>query len=202
MYAMQTVFIIISSALALISPILYVTAILKGKAKPHRTTRLVLLFINALATVSLFAQHNNVAIYLAAVSTIQGIVIFALSIKYGMGGWTKLDVSCLIIAAMGIVLWQVTHQPVLALYASIMADFTGSVPTLIKTFRYPDTEVWTFYFLDTFAAGFNLLALHVWTVQQFAYPLYLVFINLSIVILVIRPKLSLSVHKVINVPHK
>ena len=184
---MSSIFIIISSLLALISPLIYARAIFKGKAKPHRTTRLVLLLITSLATASLLAQHNTVAIWLAGVSTLQSIFIFILSIKRGMGGWAKIDVFCLIIALSGIVLWQTTKEPSLALYASIAADFTGMIPALIKTYRYPQTEIWAFYLLDVFAALFNIFAIKIWTVQQFSYPLYLVIINFAMVILVIRP---------------
>ena len=184
---MSSIFIIISSLLALISPLIYAWAIFKGEAKPHRTTRLVLLLITSLATASLLAQHNTVAIWLAGVSTLQSIFIFILSIKRGMGGWAKIDVFCLIIALSGIVLWQTTKEPTLALYASIAADFTGMIPALIKTYRYPQTEIWAFYLLDVFAALFNIFAIKIWTVQQFSYPLYLVIINFAMVILVIRP---------------
>ena len=47
---MSGIFIFISSTLALISPVIYAKAIVKGKARPHRTTRLVLLFIAVIAT--------------------------------------------------------------------------------------------------------------------------------------------------------
>lgn len=185
---MKTIFIVISSLLALISPVIYSKAILKGEAKPHRTTRLVLLLITALATASLFAEHNTVAIWLAGASTAQAILIFGLSIKRGMGGWAKMDILCLFIALAGIVLWQTTRNPVLALYASIAADFTGMIPALIKTYKFPKTEIWSFFLLDVFAATFSLLAIQTWSVKEFAYPLYIVIINLVMVLLIIRPK--------------
>lgn len=186
---MKQIFIIVSSLLALISPLVYAKAILKGEAKPHRTTRFVLLLITSLTTASLFAAHNSVAIWLAGVSTVQAVLIFFLSIKYGMGGWAKTDIFCLFIALIGIVLWQTTHSPVFALYFAILADFTGMIPALLKTFRFPKTEVWSFYLLDVFAAGFSLLALGVWSLQEFSYPLYILLINLFMVMLIVRPKL-------------
>jgi len=174
--------------LALISPVIYAKAILKGEAKPHRTTRLVLLLITSLATASLFAQHNTVAIWLAGVSTLQAIVIFALSIKHGMGGWAKSDMICLVIALLGIGLWQTTKQPTLALYAAIAADFTGMVPAIIKTYKFPKTEIWSFFFLDTVAAIFSLMAIKNWRIEEFSYPLYLMLINLAMVLLIIIPR--------------
>jgi hypothetical protein len=187
---MQIAFIFLSSLLAFISPLIYAKAILKGRAKPHRTTRFVLLIITSLATASLFAQHNTVAIWLAGVSTLQAILLFVLSIRHGMGGWAKMDFLCLIIALAGIVLWQTTKEPSLALYASIAADFTGMVPAIIKTYKFPHTEIWSFFLLDVFAAIFSLLALKAWTVQEFSYPLYIMIINSIMVLLVIRPKLA------------
>jgi hypothetical protein len=186
---LSTFFIIISSLLAFISPLIYSHAILKGDAKPHRTTRLVLLIITSLATASLFAQHDTVAVWLAAVSTFQSIIIFGLSIKYGMGGWGKIDVLCLGIAMLGIVLWQTTKNPVLALYASIAADFTGMIPALIKTYHFPKTEIWTFFALDTVAALFSLAAIRVWTTQGISYPIYIMLINSAMVFFILRPKL-------------
>lgn len=187
---MKTAFIVISSLLALISPVVYSRAILKGEAKPHRTTRFILLLITLLATASLFAQGDRVALWLAAVSALQSILIFALSIKFGMGGWEKKDILCVVIALAGIVLWQTTKNPVLALYAAILADFTGMIPALIKTYHFPKTEVWTFYLLDVFAAIFSLLAVKELTIQQASYPIYIMIINLMMVALIIKPAQS------------
>lgn len=193
---MKLVFIFTSSLLALISPLVYSRAILRGQAKPHRTTRFVLLLITSLTTASLFAQNNHVAIWLAGVSTLQSIIIFALSIKNGMGGWAKTDLICLFIALFGIFLWQSTKDPTLALYSAITADFTGMVPALIKTFNYPKTEIWSFYLLDVFAAGFSLLALEIWSLQEFSYPLYIMFINLFMVVLIIKTRFTFMIKKI------
>jgi len=116
-------------------------------------------------------------------------MIFTLSLKRGMGGWSKTDLSCLFIALIGIVLWKVTENPVVALYCAIGADFTGMIPALAKTYKFPKTEVWTFYLLDVFAAFFILLALETWTLQEYSYPIYIMLINLVMVILIVRPGL-------------
>ncbi|MBI4835687.1 MAG: hypothetical protein HY817_00345 [Candidatus Abawacabacteria bacterium] len=186
---MQILFIVISSILALISPIIYARAILKGEAKPHRTTRFVLLIITALSTASLLANNNTVAVWLAGVSTLQAIIIFILSIKQGMGGWAKLDILCLVIALVGVVAWQTTNNPLIGLYCSILADFTGMVPALIKTYRLPKTEIATFFALDTVAAIFTLLATTIFSMENIAYPIYIFLINLVMCSLIVTPRL-------------
>jgi len=185
---MQTAFIVASSICALISPLIYAKSILNGVSKPHRTTRFVLLLITTLSTAALFAQGDTVAVWLAGISTLQAIVIFGLSIKYGMGGWAKLDIACLAIALIGIVAWQVTSEPILGLYFSILADFTGMVPAILKTYRLPHTENAWFFGLDVAAGIFTILAVTAFTPQAIAYPLYITLINSVMVFLILRPR--------------
>lgn len=178
--------ILLSSVIALISPIVYARAIFRGEAKPHRTTRLVLLIITSLSTIALFAQHDTVAIWLAGVSTLQAIFIFILSLKYGMGGYSLTDGICLVVAIIGILFWQITQNPAMGLYFAILADFTGMVPSLIKTYKMPHTEIYMFFLLDVFAGFFSLLAVKQWTASEVSFPLYIMLINLAMVVLVLR----------------
>ena len=185
---MSNILITLSTFLALISYVVYAVAILKGEAKPHRTTRFVLVLITGLATASLFAQESTTAIWLSSAFTLGCIVIFLLSLKYGMGGWAKADLLCLAIALAGIAFWQLTNNPVYGLFSAIGADLAGQIPMLIKTYRFPHTEVWTFYFLDVVAAVLSLLALSQWTFQEFSYPFYIIFIDGITIFLILLPR--------------
>ncbi len=185
----QNILIVISSVLAFVSYIVYIAAILKGKAKPHRTTRFVLVVITVLATASLFSQGNFVAIWLSGVFAFGCILIFLLSIKLGMGGTSKTDIICLVIAIIGIVLWRLTDNPIIALYTSIGADLIGQIPMLIKTYRFPETEVWTFYTLDVIAAILNLSATNHWSISDLAFPIYIILIDSIVVLFIFRPLL-------------
>lgn len=184
---MSEVFIIISSFLAAIAPLLYVYDILKKGARPHRTTRFVVLIITAIVVASLYTQNSSV-VWLALISFISCLIIFTLSIKYGAGGWAKLDILCLIIALVGLVIWKITDNAELALYASIFADFTGYYPTLVKTFKYPKTESLGFFGINLLACTFSILALKNFSFQNVVYPLYLVIINLVMIVFMVRGK--------------
>jgi len=181
-------FIIISSLIALFSACLNIRAILQGKAKPHRTTFFIFLTINSLAFASLFAQHDSVAVYLALVNAILLLVVFLLSLKYGMGGWAPLDIACLIIALVGIALWKFTSNPALGLYSALLADTVGLLPTAKKVYLQPKTEIWEYWFLGFLSSIFNLFAIKNWTFNAYIFPLYVTFGNLLIMSLVIRPQ--------------
>ncbi|MFH1898864.1 MAG: hypothetical protein ABIJ82_00075 [Patescibacteria group bacterium] len=192
MFSMQNLLIFLSTALALVAYFVYYISILKGKAKPHRTTRLVLFIISSLATASMFAQGNRVAIWLSGVFAVSSFVIFLMSIKYGLGGFSKLDIFCFVIALFGIAVWIYTRNPTTAIFSSIAADFTGFLPTIIKSYKMPESEVWTFFFIGAVSAALNLLATEKWVFEAFAYPLYIILVNTIVVLLILRPVLNIS----------
>lgn len=185
---MHTILIALSVVLASIANIVYAIAILKGEAKPHRTTRFVVLLIEGLTLATLYAQGNTTAIWLSGIYVLCSLLIFALSIKHGMGGWEKSDLLCLGIAMLGIVFWKLTDNPLLGLFFSIAADFSGCVPALIKTYKYPKTEVWTFYGIGLVAIVFNMLAIEHWTIGEYIYPVYIALINIIMIFFILRRK--------------
>ncbi len=175
---MHAILIAISVLIVIYANIVYSIAILKGEARPHRTTRFVVLLIELLTVSTLYAQGNTTAIYLSGIYTICSLVLFGLSIKYGMGGWEKSDLICLGIAVLGIVMWKLTNNPFLGLCFSILADFAGCVPALIKTYKHPETEVWTFYGIGLLAIVINMMAIEHWTISEVIYPVYVAIINI------------------------
>ena len=187
----------IAAVLALIAPVVYIRAILRGEAKPHRTTRFVLMVITFLTVTALFAHGDRVSLWLAAASAIQAIVIFGMSIKYGMGGGDKVDILCLVIAMLGVVLWQITNEPILALYFGIAADFVGGIPLFIKTWRDPDTEVWSYYAFDVVGSFLILLAITTRSVETMAYPFYIFAINLFVIFLIKHKQIGKYVRELV-----
>ncbi len=184
---MSLILIILSSVLAFVSYIVYIIAIFRGYAKPHRTARFCTALITILSMVSLIAQGSTVAVWLSVVFAVGSLVIFILTLWYGMGGWAKTDIVCLVISVVGILFWRATSNPMYGLIFFIGADFVGQIPMLIKTYWFPETEVWTFYFLDVLAALCSLAAMSFWVAREFAYPLYVVFLDCFIIFLILRP---------------
>ena len=178
--------LVLSSSICLINYVFFGIAIIKGRVKPHRTTRFIVVLIALFVTLSLFAQHNTVAIYLAGSYLLGNILIFLSSIKYGMGGWSKTDILCLFLSLFGICLWISTDNPVLALYAQIAADFIGMIPTFIKTYHFPHTEYWLFSAIDSFAAILNILDNKIFNFNAIIFPLYIITANTIIILFIYK----------------
>ena len=190
----STILIATSTLITVVSYVVFIRSILAGQAKPHRTTRFLVMLVNIIQTASLIFTGNTVAVWLAGTFAFSNIIIFVLSIKYGLGGWAKLDIVCLVIALLSIVIWKITYNPGIALLFAIAADVTGFIPTIIKSYKRPETEVWLFFGIDAVAATFNLLATKEWTITSIAFPLYIIALDVLLVLLILKPfnKLNLK----------
>ncbi len=156
---MQTILLMLSGILAIMGGMIYLVSIGRGRTKPHRTTRFVLLIVVALNFVSvLAAQGNSGAKLYAGITCLFALAYFVMSIKRGMGGSSAFDWTCLILALLGIVAWQITNNPMLGIYFAVAADFIAYLPAFVKTWYHPHTESPWLYICSFWATLVGLAA--------------------------------------------
>ena len=101
---------------------------------------------------------------------------------------TRLDLWCLTLAITGIILWIKTKDPLLALLMSIVADLVSSIPTVVKSYLKPQAESASAYSLSVMSMIVTLLTIRHWNVMSWAFPLYVLAMNLTYVTLILLPK--------------
>lgn len=185
----QNVLISLSVFSSAVASIVYMASIFKGNTRPHRTTRFVVAFATTVAFTSLIADDSKITVWFLGVSTIFGVVIFLLSIKYGLGGASRIDIASLFIAIAGIILWILTNEPILALLLSIGADFVGYVPAFIKTWHLPKSEGPFFYILSLVTVTLTMIA-NGKIDREIIYPAYIFLATLFMLALIYRNELK------------
>ena len=174
---MLQVLLIAGALLPLASSITYAWSITRGDTVPQVTTRFLMMAITSLSFISLLAAHDHSGVWLALTSTIQAIGLWLLSLRKGMGSiFNRLDMICLLLCALGILLWLASGQSLVGLFASIAADLIGCVPSIVKTWRLPYSETITFYGLDA-VAGICILFSTPITWRSAIFPIYIFLIN-------------------------
>jgi hypothetical protein len=113
-----------------------------------------------------------------------------LAIKFGEGGWTKLDRICLVGVGIGLILWGVYRSPSLTLGINIGIDFLGALPTLRKSLRHPYSEDLFAWVLFSIAHILNLLAIDLWQWQIVIYPIYMFVVCSAICLFLWRGRLK------------
>ena len=184
---MRTGLLIAGSLLPVSSALIYIISILKGKSKPQRMTRFLLVVITTVMTASLWAASDRLGVWLALVSWLQALCIWILSFRHGVGGGDRLDLICLALCVLGLGLWLLSSLPWIGLVASIVADLIASLPALRKTIRLPHTELALFYGLDAIAGVLVLLA-SLFNPGAVLFPAYIAAINFVFVVAIKWPR--------------
>lgn len=197
---MHQFFGILATVIILGACIPYIRDILAGKVKPARSTRLMFLALLIVATLQSHDLGSKWSLLLLLGEILQGSVILVLSIKYGLGGLSKLDILCYSLLLIDIVFWVSTSNTRIALLLTISADLIACVPTIAKVIRKPKSETPLFWFIGGAAALFAIFAEKEFKFDTIIFPVYLMLVNWIIGVLTFRKDKSHYEHKEITEP--
>lgn len=142
----------------------------------------------SISLVSLWAEGSTGAIWLAGVFAFRNFFLLLMSFKYGVGGIGGIDRWCLLIAIAGLIGWQITGDPLVALIFAILADLVGFIPAFVKTYMDPESEGPWFYYIETLAVLLNIIVIGAWT-QDLLFPGYILLSNIIMVGLIFRKRI-------------
>ncbi len=179
---------IAAGVLSILGFVPYIITILQGKTRPNRATWWIWLILSIVISASNYFVGAGNTIWLPVCGGIAQFIIALLSLKYGEGGWSRFDRMCVLGVSISLVLWWQFNVPFITLLLNIVIDFLGALPTIKKSFLEPEKEnllTWSLYFV---ASLLNLLAIEHWNLKILAFPLYIFYVNATIVIFLLRPK--------------
>jgi len=160
----------------------YFIDILKGKTKPERATWFIWSVLGVIAFFSQVSLGAHWSLLFAGLDALGSILVFGLSVKYGVGGWTKLDKIALVIAGLGLIVSFVSHQPVVALIGVVLADLSGAALTIRKTYLAPDSETTITWLFVGSSALLGALSVGKWSFGLLLYPVYLAVGNYGVLV--------------------
>jgi hypothetical protein len=180
---------IIAGVLSIVGYIPYILAILRGETKPNKATWIIWTVIGGLLAFSYLAEGDQNTIWLPLGYFLGPLITAILSFKYGYSEWTKLDKWCLVAAAVSIVPWLLLKDATWTLLINVLIDATGALPTLVKTFREPETEDFLAWLIFFIANTLQVVAISQWNIAA-TYPIYLFFLAGGMVVLILRGKIT------------
>lgn len=183
--------IILGVTLNLLGAIGYLVDTVKGKTKPNRVTW----FMWAVAPLVAFFAEIKQGVGLQSLMTFMvgfsPLLIFIASFVNRKSEWkiTKLDIICGGLSLLGVALWAITREGNVAILFAILADGLAAIPTVIKSYRAPETENYWVFLVAMVSAGITLLTITVWNFEHYAFPIYILGIC-TILFVLIRFKLG------------
>lgn len=192
--------LIIVPVLSLIGSGSYIYAVLKGRAKPNRVTWVLW----AIAPLIAFAAQVQ-----AGVSILQSLLTFMVGFgpllvviasfisHQAVWNLTKFDYVCGALSLLGLFLWFLTRENNVAIFFSIMADALAALPTLVKSYKDPESEDSLVFTLGATSAGLTMLTFDTWTFTNAAFTMY-IFGICVVLVLLIRFKLGKRIDVILN----
>ncbi len=172
---------LISGVLSIIGGAPYVYDILKKTTKPERATWFIWSILGSIAFFSQFAKGATDSLWLTGAQTIIVLIIFLLSLKFGVGGFNRMDIAALIFAGIALILWYLTNEATVALFLVILIDAIGGMPTIIKSYEAPESESLISWLLFGISGIFAMVAVGSFNFILLSYPAYIFLFNVGVV---------------------
>lgn len=180
------------AAVQLIGIANYIKEILGGGTKPNKVTWLMWSIAPLIATFAAYSDGVRWSVLPIFMSGFGPLLVFIISFLNPKAYWKleKFDYLCGIFSLLALVFWGITKEPNIAIVFAIISDAFASVPTLIKMWRYPETETVSPFTAGLFSALTSFFAITVWSFSSYAFPAYLVLINISLILCFYRRKIT------------
>ncbi len=179
-------FVILAVILILFGDFAYLVDTIKGRVKPNKVSW----FLWGVAPLIAFAAQLSQGVGLLSLTTFAfgglPLLIFFASFLNKKAYWklTKFDLSCGVLAIVGLILWKVTQIGSWAIFFAIAADGLSAVPTLIKSYSAPETENYQVYLFNAIGAVITLLTIKQWDFTHSGFPIYISLLGFILFLLI------------------
>lgn len=181
--------VVLSALLGLTGTFAYIRDMLKGKSKPNLVTWGLWAFAPLIATgAALSADSDSWATVRIFMSGFSPFLVFITALFISQSHWklSKFDYACGFLSLIALGTWLLADSPVLAILFAAIADLLATLPTIIKAWKYPETETVYTYFIGLFTASIIIPAIPVWNIENAAFQIYLLVANTILFFVVMR----------------
>lgn len=189
----QATYALYAAVLSSLAFLPYIIDTLRGGTRPQRASWLIWSILGSIAFFSQAFEGATHSLWFAGIQVSGTILVFAMSIRRGVGGFlTKGDRLVLCLAGGGLVAWYLTETAVYALMITISISILGGTVTICKAFKVPQSETMATWLLSFVASVCAILAVGRFDWVLLAYPLYLFALNGAIVLAIIAGRMRLG----------
>lgn len=169
----------IAIAIRLTSSSQYAVAVVRKRARPNIVTWLLWGLTPMIAVAAQIDLRPGPEVAVTAVLGIGPLVVAVVAFHTDRSAsrLTPFTLGCAAASIVGIVLWQLTAMPELAIAFCIFADLLATLPTLRKAYGAPDSEYAPPYLLSVLAMLITLGTVEDGGFTAYGFPLYMLSIN-------------------------
>ncbi|OGH94197.1 MAG: hypothetical protein A2538_01545 [Candidatus Magasanikbacteria bacterium RIFOXYD2_FULL_41_14] len=170
----------------------YLRNTLRGVTKPNRVSFLMWGIAPLISTAAAILAGVGWAILPTFLAGFGPLIIFVASFANKNAYWKLgfFDYICGLLSASALVLWVVTNNPLLAILFALLSDVAAAIPTLIKSWNFPETETAVSYVTSGFSAFTGFFAVQRGDISEYIFGLYIITMNIIILSFLYRKKIA------------
>jgi hypothetical protein len=181
--------VLLSAFISLTGAAAYIRDMFRGKSKPNLVTWGLWAFAPLVATgAALSADADYWATVRIFMSGFGPLLVFLAAFVVQQGYWklSSFDYACGALSLVALGVWLGVGSPIMAILIAAIADLFATLPTIIKAWKFPETETLYTYFVGLFTATIVIPAIPVWNIENAAFQVYLLVANVSLFLIVLR----------------
>jgi len=172
--------VVISSIMSVAGSAIYIRDTVKGKTRPNRITWFLWALAPLIGTGAAITAHADlwatVRVFLAG---FMPLIVLIASFFNKLSYWklNKFDIFCGACSLIALVFWLIIDVPRIAILFAALADGFAALPTIIKGWKYPETESGLTFFIGFIGVLIILPSIPVWNIENSAFQIYLLIAN-------------------------
>lgn len=176
---------VLSGALIPLASLVYAWGVIRKEISPTKATWVVWTALSGLTALSMFFE--GALNYQIAIVAFADVIVLGLALWYGDAwSWTKVDVTCLVGAAVSLLLWWVTDSALWAIILLLGATVIGFVPMATNLWKRPEAEKPLAWIVMCVSSMLLLFSLETWTIASAAQPVVYLAVPVIILVLITR----------------
>ncbi len=179
-------FVIIGTVIGSTGALWYLVDTLKGNIKPNRVSFLLWSTAPLIAFTAEIQKGVGIQSLMTFSVGFLPLLIFLASFVNKKAEWklTRFDLLCGAFSLLALILWLITKEGNVAILLSIAADGLAAVPTIVKSYNHPETEIGWLWLAAATNGLLTVLTVVDWTLAHYGFPLYILLVDLIIYVLV------------------
>jgi hypothetical protein len=169
----------------------YFKSIISGNTKPNLVSWFIWClapFIGVFFQIKAGARFSVLPIFMSWLFAVS-VIFISVFRKNGYWKINTFDVICGIICLISLILYILTHNLSISILFAITSDALAYIPTIKKTWNFPETETSLLYITGIVSNIIGLLIIKTWIFPIYAFSISIIFFNALVLFSVYRKKI-------------
>jgi len=169
----------------------YIKDILEGRTKPNLVSWFFWSLAPIIGSYLQFKAGAGLSILPVFLAGFVPLVIFFIALLTKNSHWaiTKFDILCGVFSFIALMLWILTRRADISILFAILSDGLAAIPTLIKSWKFPETETAIGYSPGILNNILGLLVIKNWNFSIYSFGIYFILMNSTLILFIKRKKI-------------